>query len=135
MDAAFPVCMVTDNLWHKNNVPLGSPLEVVIRLPILFLIFELLFLVLSSLSPCSSLMSDHRLHHSRPVMFSIGANPPLSPDLSTDFKQPVAATSHCFSHFFTTFIATNPHIHPGLTFLPFRSPFFLMSPGLLLTNQ
>ena len=88
-----------------------------------------------SLSPCSSLSSDHRFHRSRPVMFSVGADPPLSPDLSTDFEQPVAATFHCFSHFFTTFIPTNPHIHPGLTFLPFRSPFFLMLPGLLLTNQ
>ena len=88
-----------------------------------------------SLSPCSSLSSDHRLHHSRPVMFSVGADPPLSPDLPTDFKQQVAATFHCFSQFFTTFTATNPHIHPGLTFLPFRSPFSLMSPGLLLTNQ
>ena len=87
-----------------------------------------------SLSPCSSVSSDHRHHHFRPVMFSVGVDPPLSPDLSNDFKQ-FAATFHCFSHLSTTFIAINPHIHPGLTFLSFRSPFFLMSPGLLLTNQ
>ena len=33
MDAAFPLCMATDNLWRKTDVSLGSPLEVVIRLP------------------------------------------------------------------------------------------------------
>ena len=33
MDAAFPLCIATDNLWRKNDVSLGSPLEVVIRLP------------------------------------------------------------------------------------------------------
>ena len=33
MDAAFPLCMSTDNLWRKKDASLGSPLGVVIRLP------------------------------------------------------------------------------------------------------
>ena len=33
MDAAFPLCMATDSLWRKKDVSLGSPLEVVIQLP------------------------------------------------------------------------------------------------------
>ena len=33
MDAAFPLCVTTDNLWRKKDVSFGSPLEVVIRLP------------------------------------------------------------------------------------------------------
>ena len=33
MDAAFPLCMATENLWRKRDASLESPLEVVIRLP------------------------------------------------------------------------------------------------------
>ena len=89
----------------------------------------------SSFSFCSPFLPDYHLYLPHQIVFFVGAAPPLSPDHSAGRKQQFAAIFHCFSHFSTTFIAIHPHIQPGLTFLSFRSPFFLMSPGLLLTNQ
>ena len=100
----------------------------------LFLIFGLVFLSLSvtfalfitfvwSLS--SSFSPGHVLRRHRSAIIAR----PLD-----RFQTTSRCNISLFFSFSITFIATNPHI-PGLTFFPFRSPFFLMSPGLLLTNQ
>ena len=70
----------------------------------------------SSFSPCLPFSPDHHLHLSHPIMFFIGAVPPLSLDLSAGRKQPLAVVFDPFCHFSVTFIATIQHIHPELRF-------------------
>ena len=89
----------------------------------------------SSFSLCLPFLPDHHLQFSHLIMFFVGADPPLSLDLSAGHKQPLAVVFHPFCHFSVTFIATISHIHPGLKFFKTHSQLFPISPGLLLANK
>ena len=69
------------------------------------------------------------------VKFSVGADTPLSLDLSAGRTQPLAVVLHPFCYFSGTFIATVSHIHTGLKFFQTYSQLFPASPGLLLVNK
>ena len=88
-----------------------------------------------SFSPSSPFSPDHHLHLSHPIMFFVGAVPPLSLDLSAGRKQPFAVEFHPFCHFSATFIAAIAQIHPELRFFQAHSQLFLIPPGLLLANK
>ena len=89
----------------------------------------------SSFLHCLPFSPDHHLQLSYSIMFFVGADPPLSLDLSADHKQPLAVVFHPFCHFSFTFIVTVSHIHTGLKFCQTHSQLFPASPGLLLANK
>ena len=89
----------------------------------------------SSFLHCLPFSPDHHLQLSYSIMLFVGANPPLSLDLSAGRKEPLAIVFHSFCHFSVTFIATVSHIHTGLKFCQTHSQLFPASPGLLLTNK
>ena len=68
-------------------------------------------------------------------MFFVGADPPLSLDLSAGREQPLAVVFCPFCRFSVTFIATISHIHTGIKFCQTHSQFFPASPGLLLASK
>ena len=108
---------------------------------------QLIWMTLSHFHVCLSRPLHHfrLVHHSRPIIVfiilarSCSSSAPIrhyrSTFRPTSNNHALAAVFHRFCHFSTTFTVTNPHIHPELTFFPFRSPLFLIPPGLLLTNK
>ena len=105
--------------FRRNN-------EVKLLLRVFMFIFLALFTILAQ-SPSSTFLFS--------TMFFVGADPPLSLDLSASHKQPLAVVFHPFSHFSVTFIATVSHNHTGLKFCQTHSQLFPASPGLLLANK
>ena len=78
---------------------------------------------------------DHHLQPTCLVWFFVGADTPLSLDLSPGRTQLLAVVLHPFCYFSGTFIATVSHIHTGLKFFQTHSQLFPASPGLLLANK
>ena len=67
---------------------------------------------------------DHHLQPTCSVKFFVGADPPLSLDLSAGRTQPLAVVLHPFCYFSGTFIATASHIHTRLKFFQTHSQLF-----------
>ena len=89
----------------------------------------------SSLSHCLPFSTGHHLQLSDSIVFFVGADPPLSLDLSAGREQPLAVVFCPFCHFSVIFIATISHIHTGIKFCQTHSQLFPASPGLLLASK